>query len=369
MQLSTEKSINGTYLNIAIYHTGALGDLLVSMAAIFEAIKLFPNSKFTIIGSPLWKELLLPINWPQINFFIEIIDKNYSKIKLWKSDSVANHWNEIEIKENSFRKILSKFDITIDLKSESIRFALMAFFSKVPIRVGANKSKLASFLFTNFSIRKTNFEIHERDRYLNILLSLNKKYIEERKKYWHKLGLPNLKYNFNNEKSHESNINKKVILINPTASIREKAWSSQNFRELALKLINNENEIKIIGALNETHWLKEVAQNDFQIIQPNSISHLIDIVKDAKLLITNTSSMQFIAASTHTPTLTIMGTASPERWGPLGEGSLYVKNTEFKKNLPYFYLNKKNINKINEFNAYNSISINLVFEAAKKLII
>ena len=360
---------NGNY-HIAIYHTGALGDLLVATAAIYEAVNLFPNSKFTLIGSSLWKEILLPINWPQIFYILETTDKKFKKLKYWKSIKTENIWNEVNIEKKSFSKFLTEFQITIDLRSESLRFALKAFSSKVHIRIGASKNKLVKPFFTHFSLREKNKEIHERDRYLDILSPLNKAYIEERKIYWEKIGLPPLKWFPNDYQQHLfSIIRKKVILINPTASIREKAWASKNFRELALKLKNSSYEIKIIGSLNETEWLKEVAQDDFNIIQPNNIIDLIDTVKGSSLLITNTSSMQFVAASTHTPTLTLMGTASPKRWGALGDSSYCLKNMEYKENRAPLFSLKKNIAKINESDAYNSISVNLVLETVQKLLV
>lgn len=359
---------DGVY-NIAIYHTGALGDLLVATAAIYEATNLFPNSKFTLIGSSLWKELLLPTNWPHVFYILEIPKKKFKDLKLWQSNKVDNTWNEISLEKKSIVQFLSNYQITIDLRSESLRFALKAFAAKVPMRVGANKSQLGKLFFTHFSLCGRNKEIHERDRYLEILSSINKNFINDKKIYWDKMGLPSLKW-FPKNYLQGCSLNqvKKVILINPTASIREKAWESKNFRELALKLKDSSYEIQIIGSLSETEWLKEVAQVDFHIVQPRNILALIDIVKGASLLVTNTSSMQFIAASTNTPTLTLMGTASPKRWGTLGESSFCLKNMEYQKSsFPLFSL-KKNVARIHESEAYNSISINLVFETIQKLL-
>ena len=110
VQILDQESFNKIN-HIAIYHTGALGDLLVATAAIYEAANLFPNSKFTIIGSSLWKELLLPINWPHILYILEASDKKFKKLKLWKSDKIKNTWIEIEIERKSISHFLSDFMI------------------------------------------------------------------------------------------------------------------------------------------------------------------------------------------------------------------------------------------------------------------
>lgn len=356
-------------LNVAIYHTGALGDLLVATAAIYEVDFLYPKAKFTLIGSELWKELLLPIYWQHINYILEVKNKSFKNFKLLKSNKENNSWSEIKTNK-SFKQILQSHQITIDLRSESLRFALKAFLYGIPVRIGANKNSFAKILFTHFTLREKNKEVHERDRYLDILSSVNKEYIEKRKLYWKKEGLPSLKWFPNDYQEHLNLINrKKVILINPTASVREKAWESKRFRELALKLKKEDTEIKIVGSPKETDWLKEVAQDDFTIIQPDTILSLIDIVKSSALLITNTSSMQFIAAGTSTPTLTLMGSASPDRWGALGSGSFCLKNSSQQEQYKKFFISKKKLATLKEKTAYNNIPVTLVLEKAQEFLL
>ncbi|WP_397599720.1 glycosyltransferase family 9 protein [Silvanigrella sp.] len=356
-------------LKIAIYHTGALGDLLVSTAAIFELANLYPKAKFTLIGSELWKDILIPIYWQHISHILEIKNKKFSKIKLLKSNKQNNSW-DLEKTNKTFKQILLEHQISIDLRSESVRFSLKSFLYGIPIRIGASKNKYVKRLFTHFILRDKNKEVHERDRYLDILSSINKEYIDKRKEFWKKEGLPPLKWFPSDYQEHVNLLNKKkIILINPTASIREKAWESKKFRELALKLKEMDTEIKIIGSPKETEWLKEVAQDDFSIIQPDNILSLVNIVERSSLLITNTSSMQFIAAGTSTPTLTLMGSASPERWGALGSGSYCLKMNENQEKFKKIFISKKKLDKLKEQIAYNKIPVNLVFEKAQEVLL
>ncbi|WGL60456.1 glycosyltransferase family 9 protein [Pigmentibacter sp. JX0631] len=350
---------------IVVYHTGALGDLLVSTAALFEVTTMFPSSEITIIGCDLWKEVILPLNWPNIKNII-ITNKNFKSLEIWKPCDQLLSWKLLK-KQKSLRKVLSNYSLSIDFRTESLRFAYQAFFAKIPIRIGASKSKLAKVFFTHFTLIKNKSEIHERDRYLKILSSINENYIEQKIKFWEKNGLPALKWF---PKNHFlTNNSTKNILINPTASIREKAWCSSRFRELALILKDNSYNVKIIGSPKETGWLKEVALDDFEIIQPNTIIDLIDIVKQSHLLITNTSSMQFIAAGTSTPTLTLMGSASPQRWGCLGEGSYCIKNECKNIKIKKIFIRKKEIAKQQEVNAYNNITVNLVLDKINQVFI
>lgn len=363
--LQYDGSIIASDAKVVVYHTGALGDLLVATAALFEITNLYPKSEITLVGCNLWQEIILPLNWGTIRSIV-VTNKQFTDFKVYKPDEQGLNWVlEKQKQSSSFRKFLAKFTISIDLRSESLRFAYQALMARIPFRVGASKSKLARVFFTHFTFLEKKTEIHERDRYLNILLSLNKIYIEKRVLYWKQHGLPPLVW-FPNE--HSKPDNKKYILINPTASIREKAWHSARFRELAIKLKEDYCDIKIIGSPKETDWLFEVAQNDFEILQPKTIMELVSIVHAADLLITNTSSMQFIAAGTNTPTLTLMGSASPERWGSLGEGSSCIKSSECHLQVRNILKSKKELAKENERNAYNNIHVNLVLEAVNKVL-
>lgn len=350
--------------SVVVYHTGALGDLLVATAAIFEIINLFPSAEITIIGSPLWNEIILPLNWPHIKKIITT-NKKFDSLKLYKADEQGLNWIYVK-EEKSLKNLLAKYTIAIDLRSESLRFAYKALLSKVPYRVGASKNKFAAIFFTHFTLLNKITIVHERDRYLSILSSLNKGYIEKRTLFWQKQGLPALKWFPKNK--FENNL-RKIILINPTASIREKAWDSSRFRELALKLKDDFSDIKIIGSPKETEWLMEVAQKDFQILQPQNIIELVDIVYNSHLLITNTSSMQFIAAGTATPTLTLMGSASPLRWGCLGEGSQCIKNMECVEQIKKFSFSKNKVAKENEKIAYNHIQVSMVLEKVNEVLV
>ena len=341
---------------IAIYHTGALGDLLVSTAAIFECIEMFPQAQFTLIGSKLWKEIIHPKQWPRIEAILVIKDKNFYQQELWKSDSKQEKWSLEPFPYPNIVSYLKSFDATLDLRTESLRFAWRARLARVPFRIGGSKSIFSKLFFTHFNqeIRQNN--IHERDRYLEILLSLDSTYIKERIEYWQEQGLPPLR------EPSESSVERNYILINPTASIREKAWPSEKFRQLALKLKESNQEVIIIGSPRESDWLKEVASEDFKMIQPQNIQELIEVVAKAKLLVTNTSSMQFIASSTKTPTLAIIGLANPKRWGPLGAWSHFIKGNDLRLNSNILQSHKKT-SKVNEVLSYNSISVQNVLSA------
>lgn len=352
---------------VAVYLNGALGDLLVATAALFELIQCFgPNRSFVLIGSSLWKEILLPSQWPAVTAILACHDKSFQKVTYYCADTTADRWVETPLPYQGLVNFLKPFGTSVNLNPESFRFAYRSFLARNPMRVGIHKQAAAALLFTHFHRIEKGNEQHERDRYLQIMAPLNPTQLRARMDFWQQNGLPPL----NSIKKQISN----MILINPTASIREKAWPVERFRELAMRLQKHYPNftIHIVGSPKETEWLQEVAQKEFAIVQPRSIRDLIEVVQGASLLIANTSSMQFISACTQTKTLTIIGAASPKRWGPLGAHAHYVKSTLQKvKSLGSYFkerFNKKDFGKKEEIKFYSAIQVNEVFNQVVRIL-
>ncbi len=327
---------------------GALGDLLVGLASLREVIDRWPGSRVSVIGPKLWLEILEPGFWPEIDRIVVIERKNpaakvYELNIAGKSSDLGDErqtWSLVSAAEWTLRsEMASGYEVVFNTRVDSPREAFPSFFARVPERWGAAKG-LERFIYTR---RGSHYGkdplLHERDvplllqdeiesnQRLSSFPTLAQR-IENspRIEKWRKQGLPCPRAAPKNTSAP------KTLLVNPTSSRREKAWPSQRFREL-LKVLKplpelSGVEIKVLGAPAETDWLQEVASEGFQIAQPSSIGELFKTVAGADLLLTNTSSVQFIAAATATPVLTLMGRARPEIWGPLGPKDVVVRGVE-----------------------------------------
>lgn len=328
--------------------TGALGDLLVGLASLRETLDRWPDSRVTVVGPKLWLQIIEPGAWPQIDRIVTL-ERKASSGDVYEF-SETDQWKLIE----SRRPLSAEFrgyDAIFNTRVDSPREGFPALWAGVPERWGA-ASGLAKWIYTH---RATHFGkdplIHERDvplllmdeaagdemglRLRSISTLQGKVDASPRIAKWKKLGLPcprRLMPKLNSRLRTE-------ILVNPTSSRREKAWPAEKFRDFLPRLRKWQAEanrtgaekvsIKVVGAPSETEWLNEVAQRDgFEILQPKSIGELFQVVSQARLLITNTSSMQFIAAATETPAVTLMGRARPEIWGPLGPYDRVVRGSE-----------------------------------------
>jgi ADP-heptose:LPS heptosyltransferase len=324
---------------------GALGDLLVGLAALSETLILCSYADLYVVGNNLWLEILQPGFLPRVKGIFVVADNQATAGFLY--EAVNGKWERAS-QFLSLKEFLKDTDVFVNTRIDSLRFAWPAVFAGVQKRYGS-----APWPFTMIYSHLATWLgkdplIHERDAALRLLEGNPHNRFLPRKKHavsqyinsspliqkWRAQGgLPSTK-------SFEKNSDwKKYWLINPTASRPVKAWAKEKFRDLTKELIvplrERQMELKIIGSPKETEWLEFVADNKAGIVQPKSIADLMDVVAGASLLIANTSSMQFIAASTKTPVLTLMGKARPEIWGPLGLQDKYIvgKVSEHNKNL------------------------------------
>lgn len=318
--------------------TGALGDLLVGLASLKETLELWQEAKVTVVGPRLWLQVLEPGAWPQIDRVLVIERKatlgevHECKTGAWAKTAEAR----------TLREEFSDYDAVFNTRVDSPREGFPAFWSRVPQRWGTAEG-LAKWIYTH---RGTHFGkdplIHERDVPLllmdeasgavaasGVLLRAipdlsGKIAASPRIAKWRKLGLPCPR----RLELGAASVARQGVLVNPTSSRREKAWPAAKFRELLPKLRERVGSVRVLGAPNETEWLREVAGHEFEIVQPKGIGELFETVSKASALLTNTSSVQFIAAATSTPTVTLMGRARPEIWGPLGPDDQVVRGEE-----------------------------------------
>lgn len=327
---------------------GALGDLLVGLASLREIIDQWPDANISVIGPKLWLEILEPGFWPEVDRVVVIERKKTAASVYQRSARFAGGeeqgpeqvWQLTSPNGWTLRQeIETGYDVLFNTRVDSPREAFPAFWARVPERWGA-ASGLARFIYTH---RGTHYGkdplLHERDVPLLLqdeitdrsrlsAFSTLQLRIENspRIEKWRKRGLPCPR------EVSKLQSDEKLFLVNPTSSRREKAWPSKKFYEL-LQTLNASPEfvgveLKVLGAPSETDWLNEVSRGEFAIVQPPNIGELFSTVAKACLMLTNTSSVQFIAAATETPVVTLMGRARPEIWGPLGPKDLVVRGSE-----------------------------------------
>ncbi len=332
-----------------IIHTGSWGDLYVATAALKEALDRHENLEGYVVGSKFWLQIIQPEVWPSLKGVL-VSDNGFS------ADLYCFENNKFVLKSEkaSLKSFFKTVAVSYNLRTESLRFAWAPWLAGVPERYGSTTA-IFKWLYTqNAPWLGWDPVIHERDRMLQVVEGPSR--IGVLAKKWRPIGLPKLK-NFSKENAKKWVQADRYWLINPTSSVRGKAWPAEKFRELNQRLLPVLKEkniaLKIIGAPAESEWLREVAVDTAQIIQTPAIADLMDVVAGSNMLITNTSSIQFLASGFNVPSLTLMGRARPEIWGPLGPKQKIIRGTVDNSFDHDMFLQEKK--------AYESISVDFVF--------
>lgn len=122
----------------------------------------------------------------------------------------------------------------------------------------------------------------------------------------------------------EINING-YILIHPFAGWKAKEWNFNKFVQLA-QILNNNYALKIIshpGGI-ESIVQQEIVSLGIEVIICNDICHLIEIIKDSFLIISNDSGPIYIANMLGKPTFTIYGPTNPAFSVPVGHYHKFI---------------------------------------------
>ncbi len=320
-----EQSTDPQVKRVVWIRVGALGDLLVSLRALESSLKRFPNAKFWIVGPRLWLDILNPNQWPQIDGVLATEGgQNGSFFETKKPELIEQNLNDsrawhLTTPNKKLKHLYQQADATINLRIESYRFAWGPWRAGVKIRIGSCPSAMKWLYTHHYPWLSKEPQIHERDWYDGVArakkqMSLSDIPLGE----LHRNGLPRLtKADTNRSEWLWGLKNKDFVIVNPTASRIEKAWSKENYQKLVTELAKK-TQVIVVGAPHETDWLKFVAGTKARVIQPQSLGDLFDLVAAAKFIVCNTSSLQFIAAAQKTKALVLMGLAEPIRWGPVG---------------------------------------------------
>ncbi len=290
-----------------------LGDALLKVPLLKCLKKVFPNANITWLagkGKSIFRTSLNPLS-------VGLIDQ------ICEEDFGSSFFDLF--RRNKF----GKYDIVIDTQK---RFLTSLILRKIKTKIFISSS--AKYLFSDLIPENPN-EKNISQHLVNLLEGLSPsrvKFININKK---------------------SNSNK--IAICPGASVIWKRWSFENFIEIAEHLIKrNLIPIFILGPQEENlerNLIREFGSK-VKIFKSNNPMETIRIVKECKAGISNDTGCGHLISSTGTPTLTLFGPTSSEKFSPIGNPNHVSLSSEkmFKS---------KNI---------NAIPVNLVLRKLKTII-
>lgn len=116
------------------------------------------------------------------------------------------------------------------------------------------------------------------------------------------------------------------VLIHPFAGWKEKEWNLKKFIELA-KLLKNDFEVELLSPPNaiSNDVIEEIKKNGLKIAITESISDLIEKIKECSLFISNDSGPLYIASLLGKATFTVYGPTNPKYSMPFGKYHWHIQ--------------------------------------------
>jgi len=257
---------------ILILHTGGLGDHIITLNYIYSIKISFPNHKI---------DLLCPRKFISVYFVYNVL-----------VDSFYKHKN-------------AKYDYFFDLSVAN----------KLPIN---SQIDIKEFKFSVGFNKGLNYTYQ-----IDCLSTLNIK-----KQYDKLLGLvPEFKFKSTKSTFKDKSfpfLNKdspKPILIAPGSAVNYKIWPAERYSNIINTLVKKgESNIILVGSSKDVSVGKKIEKNlKVQIrnlIGKTSISDLVFLVKNSKLIVSNDSAVQHIAELENVPCIVLFGKTNPHVYGP-----------------------------------------------------
>jgi heptosyltransferase II len=308
--------------NILIRGVNWVGDAVMSIPAMREIRRLFPESHISLLVNP-W---VSPI-YAEVEFVDEILQ--YDKRGIHKG------WAGFGRLVSDLRR--RDFDLAILLQN-AFEAALIACCARIPMRVGYARDGRHLLLTHACKIDPGVRQVHQVYYYLGILSSLGllAPRLWERNDCRFPTGigvretdreaaLAMLRTNGINE-------NDLVVAVNPGAFYGEaKRWFPERYAAVADALATRYGaQIVILGASSDLETAGRVAAHMSSrpviLAGQTTLGQLMGLLKQIDLLITNDSGTMHLAAALDVPQLAIFGSTSEIATGPLNQNAAVIKH-------------------------------------------
>ncbi|WP_428075894.1 lipopolysaccharide heptosyltransferase II [Candidatus Avelusimicrobium luingense] len=336
---------------IAIFQTSFIGDSVLTTPLIQKTAKLFPDAKIVVVTRPQTEDIFRPMK--EVSQIILNDKKGWNKIAgVWKT-------------ANAIKK--THADILL-VPHRSFRSALIAWLSRVPIRIGFTSSE-GRFFYT-----KTvpfSWMIHDAERNLSLLQGIAKEQFTAEKL--------SMRYAPSAEENVERlmkdfNLEGKVLVgIHAGSAWPTKCWPMEYFVKLISRLQSElgVQAVLIGGGKEDTAQGEKICQlstgHAASLCGKTSLADLMALMKHFKLFITNDSGPMHIATAFDVPTLAIFGPTTRELgFFPYGEGHRVMEVKDLPCRPCALHGGKKCPKK--HFKCMRDISPDVVFENAKEML-
>ena len=307
--------------NILIIKPSSLGDIVLALPALTALRKSFPDSKISWLIRPEFAPLLE--NHPHLTEIITF-DRKFLGKAWFHPGALGSLISLIR------RLRRAKFDAVIDLQG-LFRTASLARLSGCKRRFGMAKTRELAHLFYTHKITQTQDCIHLVDFYLKIIQTAGAADLSVQFVLPHH---PEAAEAVGRLLSSHGIAQDNYVVFVPGSAHKDKRWPIERFAELAGK-ISSQFGLPIVATGNAgeaalIEKLKELAKVPVaNIAAQTSLSELVVLLKNAKLVVSNDTGPGHIAAALSTPLVLMFSWSNPARIAPYKRSECLVAREPF----------------------------------------
>ncbi len=285
--------------NILLIKLRYLGDVVLCTPLLPLVHKRFPHSKITFLVNPGTAEVL------EGNPYLDAV---------WELPR-QSLWQQLKFIQQIRKRA---FDVVIDL-TDGDRSAFLAWVAAAPVRLGYNREqRWRGKLYTQV-LPSAYGTMHMVDYHQQALVGLG---IHE------SVGEPEMFIQSEASQPGEDALGvistnvQPIVLLHPAARYSNKTWPLERFAEVADWLSEQGIRVVLIGGQQDMllgqQILNRTTHKPENLMGKTSLSQLVAVMKQSKLLIGNDGGPMHMAAAVGCPVVGLFGPTDPAVWGPRG---------------------------------------------------
>lgn len=308
-------------MKILIRGTNWIGDAVMTIPALRELNRVFPDSHLTLYTRP-WAEGI----FRDADFVDEILTFEKKKKR-----------SPRELGEEADFLRREKFDLAI-LLTNSFESALVTKLARIPRRIGFNKDLRGLLLTDPIAVPEWKGRNHEVYYYLSLAAETERRVLGRETISGDE---PDTRLDVSTERLEQArkfldgvgvDITKPTIALGVgSTNSRAKRWPAERFAALSDRLRNELHaNVLIVGSPDETDVAAAVinaaSQPIIDLSGKTSLAEVTAILSVCDLFISNDMGLAHVAAATDTKTIVIFGPTDDVTTRPFGENSTVVRH-------------------------------------------
>ena len=297
-------------MKILVRGTNWIGDAVMSIPALRELRRIFPDSRITL-HTRSWADGL----FGDAEFIDELV--TFDK----------HRWPIKDVYDNSQFLKDDKFDLAI-LLPNSFESALTSFLTKVPRRIGYNKDVRGLLLTDPVAVPEWKGRLHEVFYYLHLVAEVERRVLGRSTV---SSVMPEGRLEISDERKAEArrmlekagvDAGKKIVaVVAGSANSPEKRWPVENFATVIDRLRGDvDANVVLIGTKDEADVAKRVIelskQRPVDMTGKTNLGEAAAILAVVDLVISNDTGLAHVAPAIGTNTIAIFGPTNPETTRP-----------------------------------------------------